>query len=385
MIRVVITGGGTGGHLYPGIALAEELRRRDPSTEIIFMGNERGIEAKVIPREGYPIRFIPASGFVGKGIGGKITSVFRLLKGIRESYRYLGEMMPDLVVGTGGYVSLGPVISARLLSIPVMIMEQNSVPGRTNRLLGHIADAICITYQESMARFPKSKVYLTGNPVREKVLRGSRTSALRLFSLREDLFTVFVFGGSSGATSINRAVVDGLQYLLDLKGSIQFLHQTGEQDFEFVRDSYRSYGFEGTVTPYIYQMPEAYAVADIVVSRAGATTIAELCATGKPAILIPYPHAAGNHQEVNARRLAELGAALMIKDSELSGKRLADEIIRLFNDGEFRNFMKKKAMGFGKPDAVRKIADIGLSLFYGRAGRKACQSGTGDECGAGHV
>jgi len=385
MIRVVITGGGTGGHLYPGIALAEELKRRDPSTEIIFMGNERGIEAKVIPREGYPIKFIPASGFVGKGIAGKVTAVFRLLKGIRESYRYLGEMMPDLVVGTGGYVSLGPVISAKLLSIPVMIMEQNSVPGRTNRLLGHIADAVCITYQESMARFPRNKVYLTGNPVREKVLRGSKTSALRLFSLREDLFTVFVFGGSSGATSINRAVVDGLQYLLDLKGEIQFLHQTGERDFEFVRDSYRSYGFEGTVTPYIYQMPEAYAVADIVVSRAGATTIAELCATGKPAILIPYPHAAGNHQEMNARRLAELGAALMIKDSELSGKRLADEIIRLFNDGEFRNFIRKKAIGFGKPDAVRKIADIGLSLFYGRTGRNAGQSRTGDECGVSHV
>lgn len=369
-MRVVITGGGTGGHLYPGIALAEELKRRDPSVEIIFVGNERGIEGKVIPREGYPIKFVPSAGFVGKGLIGKMLSVLRLITGLRESYNLLGELSPDLVVGTGGYVSLAPVIAARLHSLPVMILEQNSIPGKTNKLLGHISDAICITYQESMARFPRNKVYLTGNPVRERILRGSRSSALKLFGLREGLFTIFIFGGSSGARSINSAMVNALQHLLDFKGEIQFLHQTGERDFEFVRDSYRTYGYEGTVTPYIYQMPEAYAVSDLVISRAGATTIAEICATGKAAILIPYPYAAANHQEINARKLSELGASVMIKDGELTGERLADEIIRLYKDHDLRKSMRKRAIGFGKPDAVRKIADIAMSLVHERLQRQ---------------
>ncbi|HDY71136.1 MAG TPA: undecaprenyldiphospho-muramoylpentapeptide beta-N-acetylglucosaminyltransferase, partial [Nitrospirae bacterium] len=279
-MRIVIAGGGTGGHLYPGIALAEEMIRREPDTEVIFIGTERGIEAKVIPREGFIIKFIPSEGFVGKSTIKKARSVYLFLKGLKESYRYLEEIKPDIVVGSGGYASFAPLVGAWLLSIPTLILEQNTVPGRANRILGHIAKLICITYQESMARFPRSKVYLTGNPVRGRLLKGSRTSALRLFSLRKDLFTVFVFGGSSGASAINRAEVDALQHMLEFKDRIQFLHQTGEKDFEFVRDSYRSYGFKGTVAPYIFQMPEAYAIADLVISRAGATTIAEVCATG---------------------------------------------------------------------------------------------------------
>ncbi|GBE02533.1 MAG TPA: undecaprenyldiphospho-muramoylpentapeptide beta-N-acetylglucosaminyltransferase [Nitrospirae bacterium] len=373
-MRIVIAGGGTGGHLYPGIALAEEMIRREPDTEVIFIGTERGIEAKVIPREGFIIKFIPSEGFVGKSTIKKARSVYLFLKGLKESYRYLEEIKPDIVVGSGGYASFAPLVGAWLLSIPTLILEQNTVPGRANRILGHIAKLICITYQESMARFPRSKVYLTGNPVRGRLLKGSRTSALRLFSLRKDLFTVFVFGGSSGASAINRAEVDALQHMLEFKDRIQFLHQTGEKDFEFVRDSYRSYGFKGTVAPYIFQMPEAYAIADLVISRAGATTIAEVCATGKPSVLIPYPHAAGNHQEVNAEKLQSLGATVMIRDAELTGKRLADEIKRFYSDRGFRESMGRRAVGFGRPEAVKRIADIVVSLVSpdspGRSGIK---------------
>lgn len=361
-MRVVIAGGGTGGHLYPGLALAEEILRRTPDTEVIFMGSEKGIEARVIPREGYTIKFIPSEGFVGRSVFSKFRSILTFLKGVRLSYRYLEDIRPDIVVGSGGYVSVAPVVAARLLSIPSIIMEQNSVPGRANRLLSHIVRAVCVTYPESMRFFPSEKVHLTGNPVRERVLHGSKETAYRIFSLKKDLFTVFIFGGSAGASSINKAMVEALQYLLDLRENIQFLHQTGEKDYELVKRAYRSYDYMGTVTPYIYQMPEAYAVADIVVSRAGATTLSEICAVGKASILIPYPYAAGNHQELNAGKLESLSAAIMIKNSELNGKRLSVEIRKLFKLPEFRNKMKRNARGFGRPDAVKKIVDIMESM-----------------------
>jgi UDP-N-acetylglucosamine--N-acetylmuramyl-(pentapeptide) pyrophosphoryl-undecaprenol N-acetylglucosamine transferase len=361
-MRVVIAGGGTGGHLYPVLALSEELSKRDPTIEILFMGTEKGIEAKVVPREGYTIEFIPGEGFMGKSFLKKIRSLFRLVKGLKESYRYLNSIQPDVVIGSGGYASFAPVFSAWLLSIPTMILEQNTVPGKTNRFLGRIVRSVCVTYQDSMAYFPRGKVHLSGNPVRESLLKGSRPAALKLFSMRDDLFTILIFGGSSGARSINAAVAESLRYFLDLKKQLQFLHQTGEKDFDFARDAYRSFGFMGTVSPFIYQMPEAYAISDLVISRSGATTLAEICAMGKASILIPYPYATANHQEINAKKLENLGACTVIRDAELTGKKLAEEVKRLFHDSNLRNAMGKKALGFGRPDAVKRIADIVISL-----------------------
>ncbi len=379
-MRVVIAGGGTGGHLYPGLALAEEILRRDPDAEVIFMGSERGIEARVVPREGYRIKFIPTEGFVGRSLFRKFRSIVSFIKGLRLSYRYLDDIRPDIVVGSGGYVSVAPVMAAWLLSIPSVIMEQNSVPGRANRFLSNFVRAVCVTYTESMRYFPSDKVHLTGNPVRERVLYGNSEAACRIFSLKRGVFTVLVFGGSSGASAINRAMVDALQYLIDLRGQIQFLHQTGERDYELVKKAYRSYDYMGTVTPYIYQMPEAYAVADLVVSRSGATTISEICAVGKPAILIPYPHAAGDHQEMNARKLESLGAAVMIRNSELTGKRLSEEIRRLFERPDLRERMRSSAMGFGRTDAVKKIADI-MSALSARDEGKGCKVSGLEEAG----
>jgi len=362
-MRVIIAGGGTGGHVFPGLAVAEELRNRDASTEIVFAGTEQGIEARVVPREGYPIKFLRAEGLVGVSLKKKVRAMVNVLLSIGDSYRIIKSVRPDIVIGVGGYASGVITAVAYLMSVPTMILEQNAVPGFTNKILGKIVNSICITYQESLSFFPRAKTFLTGNPVRMNVLRGNSEAAYRLFSLEKGLFTIFAFGGSAGAKSINRALVDALQYLRDLKDMIQFLHQTGLKDYEAVREAYRQEGFKGTITPFIYQMGEAYAVADIVISRAGATTLAELTALGKPALLVPYPHAAGDHQEVNARKLLEIGAARMIPDRELSGEALANTIRELYANESVRAGMHRSGMAVGRPEASARIADIAMSLI----------------------
>ncbi len=376
-MRVVFTGGGTGGHLFPALSVADELLMRHPQTEVFFIGTERGIEARVVPREGYNIRFISGEGVVGKSFLGKTKAVWSLLKGIVESNRILKELKPDLVVGSGGYVSVAPVIAAWLRSVPIVLMEQNTIPGKANRLLSRLADAVCITYQESMAYFPFHKIHLTGNPVRERIKRGSYEAGIKLFGLSDRLLTVLVFGGSRGASSINRAMVEALAYLSPVKEDVQFLHQTGEADYRFVRAAYQDMGFHATVTPFIYQMAEAYAVADIVVARAGATTLSEICVTGKPSILIPYPHAASDHQRVNAEKLMKMKAAVMIADDELDGRRLSEEIMRLLKDDELRKEMRKWALSFARPDAAKRIADLVSSLISLRQEKMRCLKTTG--------
>ncbi len=361
-MKIIIAGGGTGGHLFPGLALAEEFKKRDPQHEVVFVGTEHGIEARIIPREGYPIRFVRAEGIVGLSVFGKLRAFFKMFLSVADAYRILQTTSPDLVIGVGGYASGAVVFMAHLKSIPTMIHEQNSIPGLTNRLLGKFVRKICVTYQESIPAFPMGKTFLTGNPIRSKILRGDRESAYRLFSLSKDLFTIFVFGGSSGARSINRAMVNALNHMPDIREKVQFLHQTGEKDYESVRESYRKAGIKGTVTPFIYQMAEAYAVADMVISRAGATTLAELTSLGKPAILVPYPYAAGRHQEMNAVKLREMGAAFMLMDSELTGEALAKHIKDMYGNDSIRAEMQRASRGLGRPDACNKIVDIAVSL-----------------------
>jgi UDP-N-acetylglucosamine--N-acetylmuramyl-(pentapeptide) pyrophosphoryl-undecaprenol N-acetylglucosamine transferase len=373
-MRVVIAGGGTGGHLFPGLAVAEELRNRDASTEVIFVGTEFGIEARVVPREGYPLKFLRAEGLVGVSTAKKIKAIAKMFFSVIDSYRIIKTVNPDMVIGAGGYASGAIVFLAFLMSIPTMILEQNSVPGLTNRILGKFVNTVCLTYQESIPFFPKEKTFLTGNPIRTYILKGSTEAGYRLFSLEPQLFTLFVFGGSSGARSINTALVEALNYLHDLKDKIQFLHQTGLKDYEKIREAYRMAGFKGTIAPFIYQMGEAYAVADVVVSRAGATTLAELTAIGKPAILVPYPFAAGNHQELNARKLREIGAAKVILDHELKGEVLADTVREMYMNRAIRTDMQRNSRSVGRPEACAKVVDIAMSLIKqssasGRIGR----------------
>jgi UDP-N-acetylglucosamine--N-acetylmuramyl-(pentapeptide) pyrophosphoryl-undecaprenol N-acetylglucosamine transferase len=362
-MRVIIAGGGTGGHLFPGLAVAEEFKNRDDSTEVIFVGTEYGIEARVVPREGYPIKFLKAEGWVGVSTVKKVKAIVTTFFSIADSYKIIQTVRPDIVIGVGGYASGATMLTAYLMSIPTMILEQNSIPGLTNKILGRFVRAVCITYQESISFFPKAKTFLTGNPVRMQILKGDIESAYRLFSLERGLFTIFIFGGSSGAKSINMAIVNALNNMYDLKDKIQFLHQTGIRDYENIRESYRKTGFKGTITPFIYQMGEAYAVADIVVSRAGATTLAELTALGKPAILIPYPYAAGQHQELNARKLLEMGAAKMIRDSELKGESLANSIREMYTNETMRAEMQRNSRAVGRPEACSKVVDIAMSLI----------------------
>lgn len=362
-MKVMIAGGGTGGHLFPALALAEEFKRRNNSTEVIFVGTEHGIEARIIPREGYPIKFLRAEGIVGTSLFKRIKAVFKLILSLIDANRILKFAAPDIVIGVGGYAAGAVVFLAYIRGVPTMIHEQNSVPGLTNKILGRFTKRICVTYQESISFFPLGKTFLTGNPVRAKIHRGERESAYRLFSLDKNKFTVFIFGGSSGARSINRAMVDALNYLFDLKMKIQFLHQTGDKDYENVLKTYAKTGAKGTIAPFIYQMPEAYAAADVVISRAGATTLAEISALGKPSILVPYPYAAGRHQELNAMKLREMGAAFMIPDSELKGETLAQYIREIYENESLRAEMQRASRGLGRPDARSKIVDIAMNLM----------------------
>ncbi len=359
-MRVIIAGGGSGGHLFPGIALAEELMRRN-SAEVLFVGSEKGLESKVVPKKGYRIKYLPAEGIMGRSFFAKAKAVYKLLLSLFKSRRLISSTRPDIVVGTGGYVSAGPVLMASLMSVPTLIMEQNVVPGAANKFLGRFADAVAATYLESVSQFPKEKAYLTGNPIRAEITQAQKGPSYSLFGLDPALFTIFVFGGSSGARSINNALITALNHMMDLREKIQFLHQSGERDYQSVREAYRKSGFKAMVAPFIYQMPEAYSVADLVVSRSGATTLAELTALGKPAIIVPYPHA-GGHQDYNAEKLARIGAAVLIKDGELGGEGLAMELRKLMENEEKRVEMIMKSRSVGEPDAARKVAELALSL-----------------------
>ncbi len=356
-MKVIIAGGGTGGHLFPGIAVAERLRK-EGIKDILFIGTANGIEARVIPREGYRIEFIRSSGLVGKSILKTLQGLLNIFLSITDSIKIIRSCRPDAVIGVGGYASFAPVFVSSFFGIPTVILEQNSIPGLTNRVLSRFASAVCITYHESFNFFPSRKTILTGNPIRARILEGSREGGMRLFGLSPQKYTVFIFGGSSGAKNINRAVMGSLPYLADLKEDLQFLHQTGDSDYEQVKEAYRKYSMSGTVAPFIYQMPEAYAVADLIISRAGATTLAEITALGKAAILIPYPYAAQRHQEFNAKKLHDMGAAIMILEKELTGERLAREIKRLLKDESLRKDLEKNSRAFGRPDATGAVVDL---------------------------
>lgn len=361
-MRVLIAGGGTGGHVFPGIAIADALREQGAVSEVVFVGTEKGLEARVVPQAGYQLETLHAAGFVGKSALGKIRSLWILLQSFREARALLQRMRPHLVIGVGGYASFSTVIAAHFRDIPTLIHEQNAVPGLANRQLARFVDAIAVTYQESMPFFPQEKTILTGNPVRKGMLKVDERAARALFQLDPDRFTIFVFGGSTGARRINRAVAEALGLLADLRDRIQFIHQTGESDHEDIARIYSDLGFSGIVVPFVYNMAEAYALADVVLCRAGATTLSEITAIGKAAILVPYPHAASNHQELNARKLEDMGAARVVLDRELSGERIAELFRTLYLDERMRSELERQAAAFGRLDAADRIVQLAMSL-----------------------
>jgi len=366
-VKVLIAGGGTGGHLFPGIALAEEVVTRHHKNEVVFVGTEKGLEARVVPQAGFPLEFIRAQGLKGKGLAQLLKGLLVLPLAFIESFRILQRHKPDVVVGVGGYASGPVVLAAWLMRIPTAVQEQNALPGLTNKLLGRIARKVFIAFDEARPFFPEDKVQLSGNPIRRKLMDNYLRS-----SVAHDRFTVLVFGGSLGAKGINQRMLAALDHLEDLKEQLHFVHQTGKADVEAVREGYRQKGFSADVVEFIEDMSLAYARAELVVCRAGATTLAELTVCKKASILIPFPYATDNHQEVNARALVQAGAALMFREAELTGEGLAGAIRSLKEDPARRRQMEKKAGLLGRPEAAKELADVCVDLMvaaYGPNGR----------------
>ena len=355
-MKILIAGGGTGGHVFPGIAVAEELHRIRPDVEVVFVGGRRGIEATAVPEAGFPIRFLLTAGFPRRRWWRWPWAALVNVAGFLQALFILIAERPGAVLGTGGYVS-GPLsLAARLTGRPLLIQEQNSIPGLTNRWLARIASEVHLSFLEARSHFPRrDHLRITGNPVRAHLLAGDREQALREFGLAAGKPTVFIFGGSLGARRINDAALDALRRL---KGrlDIQAILQTGREDHARVLQAVSAEGLPATVRPFVRDMHLAYAAADLVVCRAGAMTLAEIAVCGLPAVLVPYPFAAHDHQVVNAANLVERGAAVVIPDAELDGERLARELAHLLVDRQALSRMSSNARLFARPDAANRLA-----------------------------
>ena len=368
-MRLLVAGGGTGGHLFPGLALGEEVKTRHPRNDVLFVGSATGIEAREVPKAGYPLQVIDVGPLKRMGMRRFFRGLFRLPIALWQSVRILRKFDPDVVVGVGGYSSGPVVLAAWLMRKPTAIQEQNALPGFTNRTLGRIVDAVFIAFPEAEAGFPARKTHLLGNPIRRAFLDNYlHTKA------PSDRLSLFVTGGSQGAHVLNLRVVEALELLAPTIGQrLQVLHQTGVKDQAEIAARYealKATGLEAKAVAFIDDMARAYAGADLLVCRAGATTIAELTVCKKPAILVPFPFAADDHQAVNARSLVESGAALLIPEAELTARRLADELKALDADRARVARMARASGMLGRPEAAREIADVCVSLCRDRLVRE---------------
>lgn len=361
-MKLIIAGGGTGGHLFPGIAVAEEFLGRDSANEVLFVGSERGIEARAIPRLGYRLELISAAGVKGKWLGAQLKGGLLLLHGYAQSRRILKEFKPDMVLGVGGYASLPMVLSARGMDIPRFIHEQNALPGMTNKLLARFANRVFISLEEARQFFPEEKTLLTGNPLRQQILESLGSRVKGQGSDEHDgpypsSFHLFIFGGSQGAHALNVALPQALAQMGNRHGPISIVHQTGENDFSDVRQAYRNAGVEADVRPFIDDMAREYRRADLIVCRAGATTIAEITAIGKACLFIPFPHATDDHQRKNAEALLKKEACAMVPEREMTPEHLATVIAGLMDDRAALARMAENAASLAKIDAARVIVD----------------------------
>jgi len=360
-ISLLIAGGGTGGHLYPGIAVARELLRRMPDAKVTFVGTAAGIESRVIPREGFTLDTIRSAGLKGKSLASLARGVALLPSSALDAWRVISRRRPSIVIGVGGYSSGPVVLLAAMRGIPTLLMEQNAMPGATNRLLGRFVKAAAVTYEDS-SRFFAGRAFVAGNPVRPEFLGGRHDEHGSARDSGERATRVLVFGGSQGAHAINMAMVEAAPRLATAGTGLALTHQTGERDLEMVRDGYTRAGLEARVEPFLYAMDREMKDADLVVCRAGATTLAELAASGRPSILIPLPTATDDHQRKNADALVTHGAARMIDQRTLTGELLASEILALAQkDGE-RAAMSAAARRMARPDAARVIVDRVIEL-----------------------
>lgn len=352
--RIVMAGGGTGGHIYPAVSLARALE----AEQITFLGTRDGLEAEVVPRAGFAFQTVPSRKLSRKPSLESLAALAVLGWGTVRSAWMLRGMRPDVVVGTGGYVSAGVLLAAALQRIPTLIHEQNAIPGRTNRLLARFVRRIAITFPEAAPYFPAGKTVVTGLPIRPEIGRVDRTAAQQTLGLARDRFTLLVLGGSQGARTINRATLDALASWGDLP--IQVLHQIGKASFAEWQPEFAGRPAWYRPVPYLDAIEHAYAAADLVLCRAGASTLAEITAAGLPSILVPYPYAMGDHQTHNARALVAAGAALLIPNADTTGARIAEEVRVLMADrgatGRLAE-MSAASRSLGRPEAAARLAD----------------------------
>jgi UDP-N-acetylglucosamine--N-acetylmuramyl-(pentapeptide) pyrophosphoryl-undecaprenol N-acetylglucosamine transferase len=351
---VLIAGGGTGGHLYPGIALARELERRE-SARIRFLGSSHGIERHAVPRAGYPVELLDIRGLRREGIRGLLRLAVQIPRALFAALRSLRRDRPDLTVGVGGYAAMPGLAASVALRIPIVLLEQNALPGLTTRLFAPFAKRICVSFAETCSRFGRAAV-LTGNPVRLP----PSSDAVTEVGHPDAPLQILVFGGSAGAHRLNEIVPEAVA----AAGiPLAVVHQTGERDRVEVEERYRALGIAATVHAFIDDMVSAYQAADLVVCRAGATTVAELTALGRPAVLVPFPFAAGDHQRHNAEALVHAGAAWLILDRELDAKGLAGRLKEAAADRGRLHEMALRARSLGRPDATARVADECLAAL----------------------
>lgn len=361
-MRLLIAGGGTGGHLFPGVAVAEEFLKREQGNEVLFIGTERGLERKVLPGLGYRLRTIDVEGLKGKGLRSMI-GILKLPRSLAQSMAAINEFSPHMVLGVGGYASGPAVLAAFLKGVPAAIAEQNAIPGETNKVLARLAKKVFLSFPDN-GWVPPGKAVVTGNPIRAGLLE--RKAAAE----KDGRFTILVFGGSQGAHRINQAMIEALGFLGESLNSIRIIHQTGGEDLEDVRRAYERESREGLIAevlPFISDMSQAYGRADLLVCRAGATSIAEITACGKAAVLIPFPFAVADHQTRNAEALESAGAAVLFPQKELDGKKLAGVIIDLFGHPEKIRAMEQASSRMGHPDAARRVVDECIGIIKGQA------------------
>jgi UDP-N-acetylglucosamine--N-acetylmuramyl-(pentapeptide) pyrophosphoryl-undecaprenol N-acetylglucosamine transferase len=352
VMTLMIAGGGTGGHIYPAVAIAREFASRDASRRVVFVGTERGLEKTIVPKAGFPLEFIDVGGLKGKGALELVKNLFRLPLGFLQAWRLVGRHKPNAALGVGGYSS-GPVLAAaRLRGVPTIIHEQNAFPGVTNRILAKFVNAVAVAYADAAPRLKRNDAIVTGNPIRAEFFSARRQPTT---DKRQRLL---VFGGSQGSRVINDTMTEALLFLAHLKDRLDIVHQTGPNDVEKVRAAFRSSAFANArVVPYIDPIVDEIAAADFIVCRAGAMTVGELAAVGRAGIFIPFAKATNNHQELNARVVERAGGGIVITESQLTPERLAAAIAGIASDPEKARQMGESAKSLATPEATKRIVD----------------------------
>jgi UDP-N-acetylglucosamine--N-acetylmuramyl-(pentapeptide) pyrophosphoryl-undecaprenol N-acetylglucosamine transferase len=362
-LRAILTGGGTGGHIYPAVSIAREIQKRYKNAEIIFVGTEKGLESKIIPKEGFKLKTIKVRGFERKLTLKNLVAVKEAAFSITSVRKIIKDFKPDIVIGTGGYVCGTVMLTASLMGIPTVIHESNAFAGMTNKILFRFVDKIALNFEEAAKYFknPK-KVIVTGNPIRSDIFDITKHQGRIELNFEEKMPLVLVTGGSRGARRINQSILS-LAEDCSMSGRYQLLHVTGDTQYEAVLQSYkdRKISIDSTnikVVPYLHNMPYALAASDIIISRCGAMTLSEITALGKPSILIPFPHAADNHQEYNGRALEKKGAAVVIVERDITEERLKNTVLELLNNKEKLEHMALNSKQLGIKNATEKIGDI---------------------------